>query len=66
MKTLIISEIGVNHDGSFEKLKKLVSLSKKIGADVVKLQVYNSSELVIKKSRPAHYQKKLEKISLKF
>ena len=29
MKTLIISEIGVNHDGSFEKLK-LVSLSKKL------------------------------------
>ena len=33
----------------------------KIGADVVKLQVYNSSELVIKKSRPAHYQKKIGK-----
>ena len=65
MKTLIISEIGVNHDGSFEKLKKLVSLSKKIGADVVKLQVYNSSELVIKKSRPAHYQKKIGKNQFK-
>lgn len=59
MKTLIISEIGVNHDGSFEKLKKLVTFSKKIGADIVKLQIYNSDELVIKKTRAANYQKKI-------
>ena len=45
MKTLIISEIGVNHDGSLKKLKKLIYFSKKVGADIVKLQIYNTNEI---------------------
>ena len=37
-KTFIISEIGINHDGSFNKAKKLVKLSKESGAHAVKFQ----------------------------
>ena len=61
MKTNIISEVGVNHDGSFSKLKKIILKSKIAGADYVKLQVYNTDEIVIKKSTSAKYQKKIEK-----
>ncbi len=59
MKTLVISEIGVNHDGSFKKLKKLVFYSKKIGADIAKLQIYNTNELATEKTKVANYQKKI-------
>tara|TARA_Y100000816_G_C26012842_1_gene529559 strand:+ start:40 stop:1098 length:1059 start_codon:yes stop_codon:yes gene_type:complete len=59
MKTLIISEIGVNHDGSLKKLKKLIYFSKKVGADIVKLQIYNTNELIIKNSKAANYQKRI-------
>tara|TARA_B100000989_G_C19533104_1_gene471551 strand:- start:17710 stop:18768 length:1059 start_codon:yes stop_codon:yes gene_type:complete len=61
MKTSIISEIGVNHDGSYAKLKKLILKSKIAGADFVKLQVYNTDEIVIKNTRAAEYQKKIDK-----
>ncbi len=40
-KTFIISEIGINHEGNFEKCLKMISLSKKAGADAVKLQTIN-------------------------
>ncbi len=65
MKTLIISEIGVNHDGSLKKLKKLIYSSKKIGADIVKLQIYNTNELTIKTSKVANYQKRIGKNQFK-
>ena len=37
-KTFVISEIGINHEGSFEKCVKMIQLSKKAGADAIKLQ----------------------------
>ncbi len=61
MKNKIIAEIGVNHDGSFEKLKKLIIKANIAGADFVKLQVYDTDEIVIKNSKSANYQKKIEK-----
>ncbi len=61
MKTIIISEVGVNHDGSFTKLKNIILKSKIAGADYVKLQIYNTDELVIKKTSSAKYQKRIEK-----
>lgn len=41
MKTLIISEIGINHNGSLETALRLVDLAKKSGADVAKFQTFN-------------------------
>ena len=40
-KTLVIAEIGVNHEGNFEKCLKLISEAKKSLADIVKLQIAN-------------------------
>ena len=37
----IISEIGINHNGSMEKCKQLIMLSKVAGADYVKIQKRN-------------------------
>ena len=61
MKITIISEVGVNHNGSYDKLKKLVLKSKIAGANYVKLQLYKTNEIVIKNTKAANYQKKIEK-----
>lgn len=37
-KTFIIAEIGINHEGSFEKCKKMIAAAKHCGADAIKLQ----------------------------
>ena len=37
----IISEIGINHNGSIDKCKELIMLSKVAGADYVKIQKRN-------------------------
>ena len=37
-KTLIIAEVGNNHEGNFNVAKKLIKAAKKSGADAVKLQ----------------------------
>ncbi len=39
--TLIVSEIGINHSGSLDLAKKLISASKWAGADLVKFQKRN-------------------------
>ena len=38
----IIAEIGVNHDGKFNKAIKLIQQAKKCGADTVKFQTFFS------------------------
>ena len=57
-KINIIAEIGVNHCGKLQLAKKIIDLSKKIGADYVKFQTYITDELVTKNSSLADYQKK--------
>ncbi len=61
MKTLVIAEIGVNHNGSISKAKKLILTAKKCGADFVKLQYFTAKNLVQKKTKLAEYQKKNSK-----
>ena len=56
-KVLIIAEAGVNHNGSIEIAKKLVEHAKESGADVVKFQTFNPSELASKQAIMAEYQK---------
>ncbi len=40
-KTLIIAEIGINHEGNFQRCLKMVQQAKKSGADLIKIQVLN-------------------------
>lgn len=44
-KLKFISEIGINHDGSFNVAKKLIRQSKEIGCDYVKFQIRNIKEI---------------------
>lgn len=57
-RTIIIAEIGVNHNGSLSLAKKLIINAKNSGADVVKFQLYKTSELIRKETSLAKYQKK--------
>lgn len=45
-QTFFISEIGSNFDGNINRAKKLIKLSKKLGANAVKFQHYSASSLV--------------------
>lgn len=57
MKTIIIAEAGVNHNGDFETAKKMILAAKEAGADYVKFQTA-VPELVISEFAPqAEYQK---------
>lgn len=57
MKTLIIAEAGVNHNGSFETAKQLVDVAKESGVDIVKFQTAKLDSLVSKFAEMAEYQK---------
>jgi N,N'-diacetyllegionaminate synthase len=56
MKTMIIAEAGVNHNGELELAKKLIQVAAKSGADFVKFQTFYADRLVTKKVRKAQYQ----------
>ena len=56
MSTLVIAEAGVNHNGSLEKAKKMISVAKKAGANYIKFQAYKTEYLVSKKAKKAKYQ----------
>ena len=51
MKTFIIAELGINHDGSFDKCIKLIREAKKSGANSVKLQIIDPNSSYQKKTR---------------
>ncbi len=46
MKTLIIAEAGVNHNGDIALTKQLIIETKKSGADYVILQTYSTGVIV--------------------
>jgi GDP/UDP-N,N'-diacetylbacillosamine 2-epimerase (hydrolysing) len=49
--TKIIAEIGVNHNGSFDKAFELVNVAKESGVDVVKFQMGNPKNVIRQKGR---------------
>lgn len=56
MKTLIIAEAGVNHNGDLPMARELIFAALESGADVVKFQSAVPSEVVSKHSPKAPYQ----------
>ena len=57
-KIKVIAEIGVNHNGSFIRAKKLIDKAKLSGADVVKFQYFKTDNLAVKNLKLTPYQKK--------
>ena len=55
MKTYIIAEIGINHNGDIDKAKVLIDIAATAGCDVVKFQKRNPDICV-----PEH-QKKIKR-----
>lgn len=58
MKTLIIAEAGVNHNGDLDIAKRLIDVAAEAGADLVKFQTFNAERLVTKNANKAEYQDK--------
>ena len=56
MKTLIIAEVGVNHNGDIDTAKKLIDVASESDADVVKFQTFNAESLVTNEAPKAKYQ----------
>ena len=59
MKTLIIAEAGVNHNGDIGLAKKLIAAAAAAGADLVKFQTFTAKNLVSASAPKAEYQKKI-------
>lgn len=57
MKTIIIAEAGVNHNGSIDLAKQLVDVAKEAGADYVKFQTFKAKSLSTQSAEKANYQK---------
>lgn len=56
--TLVIAEIGVNHNGDVNLAKKMVEVAKNCGADIVKFQTAHPEKIISKFAPKADYQKK--------
>lgn len=56
MKTLIIAEAGVNHNGDINLAKQLINIAAEAGADLVKFQSLNADRMVTRSAAKADYQ----------
>jgi len=56
MKTIIIAEAGVNHNGNLALAKQLIDVAAAAGADIVKFQTFNADRLVTRGAKKADYQ----------
>jgi len=57
MKTLIIAEAGVNHNGDLSLAKQLIDAAANAGADLVKFQTFKAGHIVTRTAKKADYQK---------
>jgi N,N'-diacetyllegionaminate synthase len=56
MKTLIIAEAGVNHNGNLDMARRLIDVAADAGADVIKFQTFSADKLVTSTAAKAKYQ----------
>jgi N,N'-diacetyllegionaminate synthase len=56
VRTLIIAEAGVNHNGDLGLALELVDAAAEAGADVVKVQTFSADQLATKSAATAQYQ----------
>lgn len=56
MRTCIIAEAGVNHNGDVAMAKKLCMAAKKAGADIVKFQTWITEKIITQNVKQADYQ----------
>ena len=57
MKTLIIAEAGVNHNGDVALAKELIAAAAHAGADMIKFQTFIASKIISRHAPKAEYQK---------
>lgn len=58
MKTVIIAEAGVNHNGDLSLARRLIDIAAEAGADIVKFQTFSANRLVTRNAKKADYQSK--------
>jgi N-acetylneuraminate synthase len=58
MKTYIIAEAGVNHNGSFENALKLIDIAIDANVDAVKFQTFKATNVISKIAQKAVYQER--------
>jgi N,N'-diacetyllegionaminate synthase len=56
MRTLIIAEAGVNHNGDMAMARQLIDVAADAGADLVKFQTFSADRLVTMQAKKADYQ----------
>jgi len=56
IKTIIIGEAGVNHNGSTKFAKELIDVAVEAGVDYVKFQTFKAENVVVKTAKKANYQ----------
>lgn len=56
-RTVVIAEIGVNHNGDVALAQELISVARDTGADYVKFQTFSAEDLVTVDAGVADYQK---------
>ncbi|MCE5181754.1 MAG: N-acetylneuraminate synthase [Anaerolineaceae bacterium] len=56
MRTLIIAEAGVNHNGDLGLAKQLIDAAVEAGADLVKFQTFSANRQVTRTAQKADYQ----------
>jgi len=56
MKTFIIVEAGVNHNGNIVTAMKMIDKAEECGVDCIKFQTFKAENLVSKKAKKAGYQ----------
>jgi N,N'-diacetyllegionaminate synthase len=56
MKTLIIAEAGVNHNGDLALARQLIDVAADAGVDLVKFQTFSADRLVTEYAKKADYQ----------
>jgi N,N'-diacetyllegionaminate synthase len=54
--TVVIAEIGVNHNGSVETAKQMIAAAAAAGVDIVKLQAFKAEKEISKYAAKAPYQ----------